>query len=147
MDRRRLRERADHEVRDRTTGREARPARRRDRAGSGWRGKCERVQDFGAGGEFLKVDGAEGDCCFAKSLGDGVRERCGCARGWRCGILASWTGGVHAVQMSANKAMISSICAVLAASLPQVCGGRRLSLRSLRGEVDVQLEGWVGSGS
>ena len=42
-------------------------------------GEGERVEDFGAGGELFKIDGAEGNFGFAQGLGDGGEGVAGAA--------------------------------------------------------------------
>ena len=66
-------------------------------------GEGESVEDFGAGGEFFEVDGAEGDLRFAEGLGDGSEGVAGAAEDGDAVGFAGGAGEIEPVLVAADE--------------------------------------------
>src|ERR1017187_130563 len=67
-------------------------------------GSCEgqRIEDLGAGGELFQIDGAEGDCRFAKGQGDWSERVASAAEDGDSIFITFGAGCVHAVHVAAD---------------------------------------------
>src|ERR1019366_3783059 len=68
----------------------------------GGSGEGQRIEDLGAGGELFKVDGAEGDCRFAKDQGDWSQRVASAAEDGNSIVFSFGAGCIHAVLVAAD---------------------------------------------
>src|ERR1035437_4427856 len=68
----------------------------------GGSGEGQRIEDLGAAGELFKVDGAEGDCRFAKGQGDWSQRVASAAEDGDSIVLSFGAGCIHAIHVAAD---------------------------------------------
>jgi hypothetical protein len=68
----------------------------------GGSGEGQRIEDLGAGGELFEIDGAEGDCRFAKGHGDWSQRVASAAEDGDSIVLSFGAGCIHAIHVAAD---------------------------------------------